>query len=282
MEITPATFTAVDGFNDSMDTIGRRMSVVGRHGILPGSLKKIDVSKTTDSFSVQVNSLEAVSRSGSLFQIAGDSISLQWPHASGRECYIVVHKDGDEEQEINDVPYAKPRFDYVYCQLEDIGPHCIALAKLYLNHETWNVQELYVPPCMTVDADPELFKIVTRCIAVVHSIMNKEVDKASTASQNLLLRVLALELESYNGSESPKDFVLLLRKIATLLAYHHDDIKMPDLPTFNNDDILRSLDPLTEFLSNVDSMSQTVIEKPVSKHPNPSPIVDYYDAETRK
>lgn len=280
MEITPATFEAVDRFNETLATTSRRMSVKGCHGLLPCSDINFPITVIEDSISVQVYSLEAVSRSGILFQISGDFISLKQPHASGRECYVVVHTDGDVEQEINDVPYAKPRFEYDYSQLEDIGSDSIPIAKLFLYNNTWKVQELYIPPCMTVGAHPELFKIVQKCDALLKSIILKYANRIDTATL-LTIRLLSVELDSYDGSETPKDFYVLMNKIVTALSsLSVTNANTPEPKPFNNDDILIPLTPLVDYVVSVDSSAVESAPKPESK-PKPKFEGPVWDAETR-
>ena len=281
MEITPATFEAVDRYNETLAATSRRMSVRACHGLLPHSDINFPITVIEDSIAVQVYSLEAVSRSGILFQIAGDSISLRQPHACGRECYVVVHSDGDVEQEINDVPYSKPRFEYDYSQLDDIGPDSIPIAKLFLNNNSWNVQELYIPPCMSVGAHPELFKIVQKCDALLNSIILKYSNKSDVATL-LSLRLLSVELHSYDGSESPKDFFVLLNKIVVALSSLSPSSANPsEQKPFNNDDILLAISPLVDYLVSVESSALDPTPKPEVKPKRPMFEGPVWDAETR-
>ncbi len=281
MEITPATFEAVDRFNESLASISRRMSVMGCHGLLHDSPINFPITVIDGNISVQVYSLEAVSRSGILFQISGESISLKQPHASGRECYVVVHTDGEIEQEVNDVPYAKPRFLYDYSRLDDIGPDSIPIAKLILLNDTWNVQELYIPPCMTVGSHPELLKIVNNSKALLDSILSKYVDKIDSA-RLLQIRMLSVELDTYNGYETPKELYVLLRKIVVAIDTSiNSGISMPEIPAFNNDDILLSISIITDYLETIDTSAIIHEVKPEQKRQVPKYEGAVYDAETR-
>lgn len=281
MEITPATFEAVDRYNGAMDSISRKLSVVGSHGILPNTDMNFHIAVTKDFITVQINSFQAVSRSGSLFQISGDSISLKQPYACGRECYIVVHYDGEVEQEINDVPYAKPRFDYVFCQLEDVGDENVPIAKLFQNHDTWNVKELYIPPCTVVSAHPELMKLVKDTYSTVSSIIDKFSDRMDKSSL-MALRLLAVELGSYDGMESPKSYYIILNKLAVLLSMNVPEVELPDIPAFNNDDVLLSISVLVNYLHSVDSSAEVPVAKPETPRFTPPQDVIIWDAETRK
>lgn len=282
MEITPATFEAVDCFSEALATTSRRMAVRGCHGLLPHSDINFPITVVDDMISIQVYSLEAVSRSGRLFQISGDFLNLKQPHASGRECYVVVHSDGFVEQEINEVPYAKPRFAYDYCQLEEVGPDSIPIAKLFLKNGFWNVQELYIPPCMVVGAHPELLKIVQKSSLLLRSVISKNASRIDAATL-LTLRMLAVELDTYDGNESPKEFYVLLNKIVTSLSSVHAiaaNATSPSLVQFNNDDILLSMSPLVDFLSVVESSAVEPTPKPEVK-PKPKFEGEVWDVEIR-
>ena len=281
MEITPATFEAVDRFNESLATTSRRMSVRGCHGLLPHSDINFPITVIDDTISIQVYSLEAVSRSGILFQINGDFISLKQPHACGRECYVVVYTDGDVEQDINDVPFAKPRFQYDYSQLEDISSDCLPIAKLSLSGEFWNIQELYIPPCMTVGSHPELFKIVQESVTHTKSILGKYSGNIEVANL-MTIKMLCIELESYDGSETPKEFYVLLRKIAVALSSSiGNNVTLPDIPQFNNDDILLSISVMTNYLVAVDTSAVVPEPMPAPQRTKPTFEGVVWDAETR-
>ena len=271
MEITPGTFEAVDRYNESMVESARKLAVIGSYGLMPSSDKNFHTTIIDGMVSVQVYFLEAVTRSGRLFQISGDAISLKQPHARGRECYVVVHADGDIEQEINNVVFSKPRFAYDYCSLDEIGVDSLPIAKLTMDSGIWHMQELYIPPCVSVGAHPELMSIVTNSDKMLKTIISKLENRQANLDLQYL-RLLSIELEDYDGSESPKTFCLLLKKIVSLLyALNIKGVSLPDraeIVPFNNDDVLLCVSKMIVYMRDFENaVSAIVEEKPTAvKH----------------
>lgn len=241
MEITPETFDTLDKYHESMVEAARRLTVARCYGIIPGTTMNVTTTIADGMVTVQIHSLEAVSQSGQLFHIVGDSFSRQLPHAKGRECYIVVHQDGEVEQEVNGTLYAKARYAYDYCSLEEIDSGCLPVSKLCLENDNWKVQELYIPPCMVLNSHPELMHIMNKCREKVHTIVHLLTNKYQPGDI-LPLRLLLIELDDLCGTEIPKDFCLLLKKIAwALSSLKLSGVHLPEpasIVPFNHNDIL--------------------------------------------
>jgi len=284
MEITPATFEAVDDYNDAMILTARRLAVIGGHGILPKSDLNVHIIVVEDMVEVRIASLEAVSRSGHFIQIGDDSFSRHCPDASGRECYVVVHPAGSDEQLINGVPLVSPKYSYDFCHIDNIGHDAIPIGKLLLKNDKWAVQELYIPPCLTMSAHPELLAWIHKCSLSLNIILS-HLSTLLSNQELVMMRFLAIELENYDGNEMPKHFYLLLKKIVMALGMMKINITdlpaLPDEPIFNNDDIMLSLVPLTDYLSRFEAAVTT--QKPHREEPlrKPPVVGEIWDAETR-
>lgn len=266
MEITPATFEMSDRYHESMVEAVRRLAVVHSYGIVPGTAMNVTTTVVDGNVIVQVHMLQAVSKSGELFHIAGDSLSRQLPHAKGRECYLAVHVDGEVEQEVNGVLYSKPKYAYDYCSLEEIDAGCIPVAKLCLENDNWSVQDLYIPPCMVVNSHPELMNIVAHTRERLHSIVSLLTTKHHVGDM-LAIQLLLMDIDDVSGTEIPEDFYLLLRKIAwALSSMHLTGITLPELPSFppfNNNDILNCIAGILKYLA----MYESVISVETQEHP---------------
>lgn len=268
MEITPETFDTVDKYHESMVEAVRKLTVSRCYGIIPGTAMNVTTTIVDGMVTIQIHSLQAVSRSGQLFHIVGDSLSRQLPHAKGRECYIVVHLDGEVEQEVNGVLYTKPRYAYDYCSLEEIDQDCLPVAKLCLDNDSWKVQDVFVPPCMVLNAHPELMHIMNESKEKVHSIVHQLVNKHQPGDI-LPLRLLLIELDDLCGTEIPKDFYLLLKKIAwTLSSIRLHGVQLPEpaeFCPFDNNDILKCLSGVFAYLGSYETAINTVHEQASKK-----------------
>lgn len=242
MEVTPDIFEAQDRFNEAMTDSARRLSVTSSYGLLPDAEMNITTIILDEAVSLKVHALEAVTRSGRLLRVDGDSFSRSLPHAKGKSCYIVVRRDGDVEQEVNGVVYAKPRFAYDYCTIDEIGRECLPVAKLYMELDMWKVQELYVPPCLTLNAHPWLMQCMAKCKELVHRIAETLETKHGLGNCELLHWEM-LELDDYSGNESPRQFYLVLKRVAWFLSTRRiEGVTVPQLGPFhpfdNNDFLL--------------------------------------------
>jgi len=252
MEITPITFEAQDQYHDSMVEATRKLVVAHGYGLVPGAELNVTTTIVDGIMSLQVLSLEAVSKSGMLMQIAGDSMSRKQPHAKGRVCFIVVHPDGEVEQEVNQVLYSKPRYAYDYCTEDEMDDDSFPIAKLVQESDVWKVQEQYIPPCMTIGAHSELHHMQSFAHQLVQEIDEIIKDRYKTVDSSLL-SMLMIDWNGLDSMDTPKQFYLLLRKtvwfLSTMSISEVTMPKIPEIPTFKDIDILESVDVLVRGLS---------------------------------
>ena len=275
MEITPETFDTLDKYHEYMAKAARQVSVARCYGIIPGTDMNVTTTIADGMVTGQVRSLGAVSQSGQLFHIAGDAFPLRLPHAKGRECYIVVHQEGEMEQEVNGTLYSKAKYAYAYCSLEEIDAGCIPVAKLCLENDNWKVQERYIPPCIALNSHPELMHIMNECRDKVHSIVNLLTGKYQPGDI-LPLRLLLIELDDLCGTEIPKDFCLLLKKIAwALSSLKLSGVHLPEpttVPPFNPNDILICILGIYTYLGDY----ETVLSMTHEPEPKKPETEDFY------
>lgn len=269
MEVTPDIFEAQDRYNESMTDSARKIAVMGSYGLLPDTEMSITTSIVDDAVSLKVHALEAVTKSGRLLQVDGDSFSRNLPHAKGQSCYIVVRRHGDVEQEVNGVVYAKPSFAYDYCTLDEIGKDSIPLSKLCMEANFWKVQELYIPPCFSMNAHPWLMQCLAMCTETLHRILDAAENRHKVRGTELL-HWLLLDLDDYTGEESPRQFYLLLKKAAwTLSTWQISGVDLPEMQPFipfNSNDFLlcteNIIDYLPSFLKAITAEAEPPKEEP--------------------
>lgn len=280
MEITPSTFDEADRYWESADREIRRLLVLHGYGITPGSPRNVNLVFANKTVSIQIHHMEGVTRSGLFFQIAGDTITLNEPRDKGKECYLVVHSDVDVEQEINNTFYRVPHYHYDFCSLREIDDDCLPFAKLIKESDIWKIQELYIPPCMTVGADPELTSIVTNTQVLLEGI--KKCLSPKVGNLELLPVILQkMELDNYTMSETPSCFFLLLKKISfTLSCLNISGLNLPLVPQvglFDSNDVLKCLVPFLEYIQEYHNVVTHIESAP--KKEEPPRHFDVWDAE---
>lgn len=280
MEITPWTFEEADRYRETADTEIRRLIALKSYGLLPGIPKNLNVIFANNELTISISQLEGVAPSGQLLQIAGDSVSLAPPRDKGRECYLVVHADGEIEQEINHVFFQSPRYTYDFCSFSEIDENCLPFAKLINEGNSWKIQELYIPPCIALSSDPELLSIFDTVCSSFKTIL-LQLSPLVSSNERLLLTFLEAEFDDLQKTDTPLLFYKTIRRAVIVLAsFRLPQKTLPSTPVFepfNNNDILKSLSPLTLFFEQY--VTALSLEEKVS--PKKEEPVDYveWDAE---
>ena len=272
MEITPDTFEHADSHWTASDGLLRRLIVLQDHGLVPGVPKNTSVSIVDDRVSVCVHQFEGIAPTGLYFQIVEDSITLNLPQNKGRECYLVVYSENETEKEVNGISYTVPRYSYDYCTINEIGRHCLPFAKLVKEDNSWHIQEKYIPPCMTVGADPGLEAIVYRMRHAVSAIMKYLSDRLPKKDL-FAFGLMVMELQNYRMSETPSDFYMLLNKMAfSISQFSVSGLLLPPLPAFqpyDANDLLKCFGEVVRFIDDCEQASKN-IETPVAVPEQPS------------
>lgn len=280
MEITPATFEDVDSYRDESFREIRRLLTVGRYGLLSNASKNVSVALSDNGrVSVKVIQLMGVTRSGEFLDIEDQNIQISTPDDKGSDCYLVVHTNGIRELEINNVCYATDQYEFEFRTLSEIKDRSIPFAKLKNEHGRWFIQDLYVPPCLSISSDPELIGIVRSTSHAVATIVEK-LDGMARDYKVEILRDISLELSLYTMTETPQDFYKLLRRTVRVLESDNlDGREKPEAVVhtpFDNNDILRSIVPLVEYVIRIKEIvsKQIVKEEPIVKKEEPK--VDFF------
>lgn len=279
MEITPSTFEDSDRYWETADIHIRRLAVLRSFGLTPWTSKNVCVTLSDGQVNVDVVQLEAVSRSGVLMRIADSKVAVKEPRDKGSECYLVVIADREVEKQIDSTTYIVPAYTYEFRTLGEIGDDAVSIAKLKNEHNVWHIQELYIPPCTTLNADPELMRIADATNAHVTSICNQIANTVEPFAA-VLLKMQALRFTDLDMSEPPSVLHKLMADIAMILS--NIVINGREMPVFdgvkayNHNDILNSIMPLSLYLEAYDNMLKSAPEPEPAKKTE-QPVDVYYE-----
>lgn len=282
MEITPATFEAADNFWESSDIGLRRLIALRSYGIVPDVPANVNLVLSEETVTVYIHSLEGITRSGRLFQIEEDKNTIYQPKDKGMECYLTLHIDDVLEQKVNGLTYCMPHYAYHFCTLAEIDADCLPFAKLVRTSEAWKIQEMYIPPCVTVGSDSRLAGIVSESRENIEAL-DQSLKKHISGSDAAILRLLCMESENFRMTEPPYEYYLLLNKIATLLSTISISVHgLPHYPEnirFEENDMLKSINPLIQYIRDYNQAVSSNVpveeEKPVKPE---EPAVEIWDA----
>ena len=272
MEVTPATFEETDRYREEADQELRRLHAIRGCGLLPQRAKSINLVLAGGVLTVKVARLEGLTKQGHLLQIADDTIELQEPRDKGHECYLAVRPDGETEFEVNNTFYRSPRYAYNFCSSSELDGNCMPIAKLVKDNDAWRIQDLYIPPCMAVGADPELADIVTMQRGRLASILGTAQGRMAP-HEVMMLRLLVMELDGYSMNETPLEFYRLLKRAVLVLSSTTvagvDSLSVPQSGSFDEYDVLKSIQPLVKYISDFHQLvqQQSVTVQPKKQEP---------------
>lgn len=281
MEITPATFEETDRYREEADQELRRLHAIRGCGLIPRCPKNVNLVLAGGILTVKVGRLEGITAQGNLLQIVDDTIQLNEPHDKGHECYLAVRADGETEFEVNNTFFRSPRFTYSFCSLSELDGNCLPFAKLIREGEAWRIQDLYIPPCMAVSADPELVNIVGLQRGKLASIIGTAQGRMAP-HEAMMLRLMLLELDGYRMCETPHEFYNLLNRIVLVLSATSiagsEGLSAPQASPLEEYDILKSIQPLTAYIADFHRIIQ---QQPAvaPKKPEQSKVFEVWDAE---
>ena len=279
MEITPSTFEETDRYWETANHNIRKLATLRSFGLTPWTSKNICVTFSDGQVNVKVIQMEVVTHSGVLMRIADSSISIKEPHDKGSECYIVVSSDHEIEQQINNTTYLIPGYTYDFRTLGEIKDCEIPFAKLIREHDVWRIQELYIPPCTTINADPELIHFVDGLTARINSVCQL-LEKMIDPNISLLLKILKARLLDLDMSTPPLELYKLLSDM--VLSISEVNIGGRGLPkfekttTFNPNDILKCLQPMIQYIEVYENVLKTT-PTPEPEKKVEQPVDDYIE-----
>lgn len=252
MEIVLDVFEQSDKYHQfKLQELGKLLASE-RYGLVAG---EINITPLLDELKVFARNLYAFTPQGTMMvvDVLEQTISI---HQDG---YILIKPKGNKVTEIEGISYEIPLYDCICTTDVTEG---IIIGKICNGH----FFETYIPPSYRLDACDKLKRVYKNCTDFLPYIEMKLKEKKEDRDSTLF-ELLKFELCQYNLRESPKEFYVLLAKIAYCLHKLHPEPPLPQLVVFDEmnigDAILPIMDFIRKYYHELDNISEPKKEEVV-------------------
>jgi hypothetical protein len=267
MELTPEAFIHLENQLAEYRLLLRKVQASKLFGLIPDTAFKALVSLVGDTLSMAGLECHALLQHGRLVDLKREEgMTMKIQSASDR-CYLAVWPtDRERQYERDDVPFIENECQLGFLALEEL-PGTMPLAKLVQEDGAWKKQDDYILPVMTMDDSPTLKEMAEAIRRLAKQIASHE--KFEYLKNCDMMKLLVEEMVCVEGSQHPKDFVVLCRRLARLLSYAIAEVPL-DLVDYNPYDIQLFLNSVCSFLIKVHNILPTLefVElQPVQEEP---------------
>ena len=217
MELTPETFIHLENQLAEYRLLLRKVQASKLFGLIPDTDFKASVSIDGDTLNVAEVECHALLQHGCMVDLKRkDPLSLSLENRSGH-CYLAVWPTDQEHPfERDEVPFIEHDCQFGLLSLEEL-PGTMPLAKLVKEDGSWKVQEDYILPVISMESSPVMAEMTKAIRQLATQITDHE--KFKLFRNHDLMQLLVEEMGCLEPSQHPRDFVVLCRRFARLLAY---------------------------------------------------------------
>lgn len=234
MEIVLDVFEQSDKYHQyKLQELGKILAS-DRYGLVAGV---INISPVLDELKVFVRSLYALTSKGSVIVVD----ALEQTFSAHQDGFLLIQVKGHKVTEVDGISYETPLYECICTR--DVADGII-IGRIGNGH----LDESYIPPCYRIDASSNLKKVYEDCTRLLPAIEMKMEEK-KMAGDTTLFELLKFELCQYNLRESPKEFYVLLAKIAYCLNKLHPAQQLPCFVAFDDRNLGEAILPIVDFLT---------------------------------
>ncbi|MCR4582088.1 MAG: type VI secretion system baseplate subunit TssK [Prevotella sp.] len=251
MEITAQTFREIDECLDYRQKVALRAALgSNRMGLVPGapfSGKGIFVKST---FEIERLQCLALLPTGRILNV-DEKVVVNIPMLFGSQYYLTVgFGEGQTAYEKEGVPYVRPEYAYAIHTFEELEEdELFPIARFNVNEGVFSLDEDYIPPSLSLNADPRFGEYLDRYTEKVQTLATHQ-NMAEGEGKRALQRYTFI-LKSYNRQEFLQHFVLLTQEIAQAVDYYvmRPNTEQPqEVPVPHQTDIQQWLGWLDSYL----------------------------------
>ena len=269
MELLPETFIHLENQLAEYRQMLRKVQASKQFGLIPDMPFNVTLSINGNTLILQSVECHALLQHGGLIDMKNEvEQSLNLPE-NGDCVYLTVDvSDKMHEYEIDDVPFISNEYQFGLCTLEAL-PGRMPVAKVVREEGTWKVQDDYIMPLISMESSTVMTEMVKAMTQLARQIAVQE--KFVHLRNHDLMLLLIDEMDCIDWNQSPKDFAVLCRRLARLLAYTIFDTPLA-FADYNPYDIQLFLNNMCAFLIKAHETLPTIeiVEyQPVTKEPEP-------------
>lgn len=269
MELLPETFIHLENQLAEYRQMLRKVQSSKQFGLIPDLPFKASTAVNGDTLTLGGLECHALLQKGGLVDVIRDEeLELSIPSNADQFYLAIGIDDKEREYQLDDVPFVAPEYHFGLCSLEAL-PGKMPIAKVVREEGSWKVQDDYILPVVSMESSTVMTEMAKAMTQLARQITAEE--KFIRLRNHDLMQMLIEEMDCIDGSQGPKDFVVLVRRLARLLAYTVFDSPMVFVD-YNPYDIQLFLNNMCAFLIKAHETLPTVevVEyQPVAKEPEP-------------
>ena len=267
MELLPETFIHLENQLAEYRQMLRKVQASKQFGLIPDMPFKALVSVSGDTLTLDGLECHALLRHGNLVDFQSQEV-MSWTIPGNADSFYLAVWDSDNkrEYELDDVPFISNEYQFGLCALEEL-PGKMPVAKVVREEGIWKVQDDYIMPLISMESSTVMIEMAKAMTHLARQITTQE--KFVHLRNHDLIMVLIEEMDSLDWSQGPKDFAVLCRRLARLLAYTIFDTPMVFVD-YNPYDIQLFLNNICAFLIKAHETLPTIdiVEyQPVTREP---------------
>lgn len=217
MELTPETFIHLENQLAEYRLLLRKVQASKLFGLIPDTVFNASLSLNGDELTIGAVECHALLQHGGLIDIKRSENLILKIEGQSDSCYLTVWPTEQERTyELDEVPFIENEYQFGLRSLAEL-PGTMPLAKIVQEDGAWKLQDDYILPVMAMGNAPIMTEMIKAIRQLTTKIMGHE--KFKLIRNHDVMRMLAEEMGSLDGSCQPKDFVSLCRRFARLLSY---------------------------------------------------------------
>ena len=262
MELLPETFIHLENQLAEYRMMLRKVQASRQFGLIPDM--PFNASVTVDGGTLTLNSVEchALLQHGDIVDIKRDvSFKFTIPNRSCNLYLAVWTADKEMEYEIDDVPFIRHGSQFGFFALGELVGK-MPIAKLLKNEEGWKVHDEYVVPLVTMETSRV---VVEKVKALLHLAKQAgSCEQFAALPNHEIMGMLVDEMACVDTMQGPKEFAVLCRRFARLLAVSimPEPVRFVD---YNPYDVQMFLDDMLAFLTKANEVLSSIALEEVAE-----------------
>jgi hypothetical protein len=237
LDITPEIFVDLDNFHISERNLLGCFVASCTCGILPDSNFYIEKSIDNDRIRIQHLECLALTVDGYPINIQRDTHyqkELNLQDSSDSEYYVVLMVDPYSTSQLDEKGlHACPAYNLVLHSTTNPVKQGIPILKLIRNYSAWEFDQDYIPPSIALSSVDDIMRRYAEINYVINTIIRKLPEDNPLFFHIMMLQ---LELQQFTSQESPKEFILLLKKFCHIFQLYLKSEKnrdyIPEIKSF--------------------------------------------------
>ena len=262
MDLTASTFLNLEERLDMRQRLVLRAALGNQHmGLLPDTEFRCQGMFVKNKLEISRLRCTAVLPSGAIID-ADEPVTVSIPMLYGNEYYLAIGiGDGQIEFEKEDVPFARPQYEYAILSMEQLQQADVfPLMRFNVKEGVFSIDESFIPAQLLLSSDSRYKSYIDAFAKVIASLV-QHANLAEGDGKRMLMRYQFL-LTGYHLQKSVYDFIQLTEEIAQAVDYFivRPNSENPmEIPQPEPRDIQKWLEWFSEYLTAASSILDGVV-----------------------